>query len=216
MSRLTDGDGHLELPDLRIEDETPQGDLAFRDVELVTKHYSRARSPAIRVMAVILRAQVDRPGDVALFLPFGEHKQRQTTAKRGTETDPAMLQFSLDSGAIRQCSATPRKRRLTTSFASVNRRVAGSSPARGAIVFNQLRATRLSSSLRVALFFSPIHAVFCQPCRAPGGSVIRAQRLKARPCLWRRSVGASVRPFYTAPLKRHVWPSCVATYMLLN
>ncbi len=42
-SRFPVVDDHLELPDLRIEYETPQGDLAFRDVELVTEHYSGAQ-----------------------------------------------------------------------------------------------------------------------------------------------------------------------------
>jgi hypothetical protein len=36
-------DGHLELPDLRIEYETPDGALQHRDVELVTEHYSRSQ-----------------------------------------------------------------------------------------------------------------------------------------------------------------------------
>jgi hypothetical protein len=36
-------DGHLELPDLRIEYETPDGRLEHRDVEVVTEHYSRAQ-----------------------------------------------------------------------------------------------------------------------------------------------------------------------------
>lgn len=36
-------DGHLELPDLRIEYETADGRAATRDVELVTEHYSRAQ-----------------------------------------------------------------------------------------------------------------------------------------------------------------------------
>jgi hypothetical protein len=33
-------DGHLELPDLRIEFETADGRRECRDVELVTPHYS--------------------------------------------------------------------------------------------------------------------------------------------------------------------------------
>jgi hypothetical protein len=33
--------GHLQLPDLRIEYETPDGRLEHRDVEIVTEHYSR-------------------------------------------------------------------------------------------------------------------------------------------------------------------------------
>jgi hypothetical protein len=36
-------DGHLELPDLRIEYEAPDGTRQHRDVELVTEHYSRAQ-----------------------------------------------------------------------------------------------------------------------------------------------------------------------------
>lgn len=36
-------DGHLELPDLRIEYETTDGRLEYRDVELVTEHYSRGQ-----------------------------------------------------------------------------------------------------------------------------------------------------------------------------
>jgi hypothetical protein len=36
-------DGHLELPDIRIEYETPDGHLHHRDVELVTEHYSRSQ-----------------------------------------------------------------------------------------------------------------------------------------------------------------------------
>jgi hypothetical protein len=35
--------GHLELPDIRIEYETEDGRLNYRDVELVTEHYSRAQ-----------------------------------------------------------------------------------------------------------------------------------------------------------------------------
>jgi hypothetical protein len=36
-------DGHLELPDLRIEYETADGRLEHRDVELETEHYSRGQ-----------------------------------------------------------------------------------------------------------------------------------------------------------------------------
>jgi DNA-binding MarR family transcriptional regulator len=36
-------DGHLELPDLRIEYETPDGGHDHRDVELLTEHYSRGQ-----------------------------------------------------------------------------------------------------------------------------------------------------------------------------
>jgi len=40
---LTVVDGHLELPDVRIEYETEAGRLEYRDVELVTEHYSRGQ-----------------------------------------------------------------------------------------------------------------------------------------------------------------------------
>lgn len=36
-------DGHLELPDLRIEYEDADGRLQVRDLELVTEHYSRSQ-----------------------------------------------------------------------------------------------------------------------------------------------------------------------------
>jgi hypothetical protein len=36
-------DGHLELPDLRIEYESVDGGVEYRDVELVTEHYSRGQ-----------------------------------------------------------------------------------------------------------------------------------------------------------------------------
>jgi hypothetical protein len=36
-------DGHLELPDLRIEYESADGRVDYRDVELVTEHYSRGQ-----------------------------------------------------------------------------------------------------------------------------------------------------------------------------
>jgi hypothetical protein len=35
--------GHLQLPDLRIEYETEDGRLEYRDAELVTEHYSRGQ-----------------------------------------------------------------------------------------------------------------------------------------------------------------------------
>src|SRR5205085_4540023 len=41
--RLPVIEGHLELPDLRIEYETPEGHLEYRDLELVTEHYSRGQ-----------------------------------------------------------------------------------------------------------------------------------------------------------------------------
>lgn len=43
VHRLPIVDNHLELPDLRIEYETPDGRLEYRDLELVTEHYSRGQ-----------------------------------------------------------------------------------------------------------------------------------------------------------------------------
>ncbi len=40
---LTVGDGHLEVPDLRLEFEGPDGERGVRDVELVTEHYSHSQ-----------------------------------------------------------------------------------------------------------------------------------------------------------------------------
>lgn len=42
-NRLPVIDDHLELPDLRIEYETKDGRLEYRDLELVTEHYSRSQ-----------------------------------------------------------------------------------------------------------------------------------------------------------------------------
>jgi hypothetical protein len=36
-------DGHLEIPDLRLEVERPDGSHEFRDIEVVTPHYSRSQ-----------------------------------------------------------------------------------------------------------------------------------------------------------------------------
>ncbi len=44
--RLPVTNGHLELPDLRIEYETEDGRIDQRDVELVTEHYSRGQLAA--------------------------------------------------------------------------------------------------------------------------------------------------------------------------
>lgn len=41
--RLSVVDDHLELPDLRLEYETEDGRLEYRDLELVTEHYSRSQ-----------------------------------------------------------------------------------------------------------------------------------------------------------------------------
>jgi hypothetical protein len=70
-------DGHLELPDLRIEYETPEGRLEHRDVELVTEHYSRGQ-----------RAGKSAAG-FALYRAAGAGRARgQSAARGGTPFDP--------------------------------------------------------------------------------------------------------------------------------
>lgn len=74
-------DGHLELPDLRIEYETPEGRLEYRDLELVTEHYSRSQL-AGKVAA-----------GFALYRAAGAGRARGADAHRGgTPFDPHHLE----------------------------------------------------------------------------------------------------------------------------
>jgi len=74
-------DGHLELPDLRIEYETPDGRLEYRDLELVTEHYSRSQL-ASKVAA-----------GFALYRATGAGRGRGASANRGgTPFDPHHLE----------------------------------------------------------------------------------------------------------------------------
>ena len=108
--------------------------------------------------------------DVALFLPFGCNKDQQTTARIGTRRRWKIVGVYEREGRIRQRSANRRKQRLTLLFPPVNRRVAGSSPARGANRFNSLRTPDLSSDLHVALFRFDFMRDFRRCPRAPGCS----------------------------------------------
>jgi hypothetical protein len=75
-------DGHLELPDLRIEYESPDGDVWHRDVELVTEHYSRAQ------LAGKARA------GFALYRAVGAGLPRGGSARAGgTPVDPHHLEW---------------------------------------------------------------------------------------------------------------------------
>jgi hypothetical protein len=70
-------DGHLELPDLRIEFETPDGRLEYRDVELVTEHYSRGQMAG------------KSAAGFALYRAAGAGHARGSGARRGgTPFDP--------------------------------------------------------------------------------------------------------------------------------
>jgi hypothetical protein len=74
-------DGHLELPDLRIEFETSDGRLEYRDVELVTEHYSRGQLAG------------KAAGGFALYRAAGAGKPRGGSARRGgTPFDPHHLE----------------------------------------------------------------------------------------------------------------------------
>lgn len=74
-------DGHLELPDLRIEYETPDGRLEHRDVELVTEHYSRAQL-----------AGKSRAG-FSMYRAAGARGSGGGARTGGTPTDPHHLEW---------------------------------------------------------------------------------------------------------------------------
>jgi hypothetical protein len=62
-------DGHLELPDLRIEYETEDGRIEYRDVELETEHYSRSQF-AGKARAGFVRYRVGSSGRSRGGTPF--------------------------------------------------------------------------------------------------------------------------------------------------
>ena len=67
-------DGHLELPDLRIEYEAADGVLSHRDLELVTEHYSRGQlSGKARAGFVAYRLSTSGSGTRAGGTPFDPH-----------------------------------------------------------------------------------------------------------------------------------------------
>ena len=75
-------DGHLELPDLRIEFETADGRLEYRDVELVTEHYSRGQMAG------------KSAAGFALYRAAGAGRARGAgTRKGGTPLDPHHLEW---------------------------------------------------------------------------------------------------------------------------
>jgi hypothetical protein len=80
-ARLPIVDGHLELPDLRIEYETPDGRLEYRDVELVTEHYSRSQLAG------------KNAAGFALYRAAGAGRSRGDGGRRGgTPLDPHHLE----------------------------------------------------------------------------------------------------------------------------
>ena len=73
-------DGHLELPDLRIEYEGADGRVAYRDVELVTEHYSRSQLAG------------KAAAGFALYRAAGAGRARGASTRRGgTPFDPHHL-----------------------------------------------------------------------------------------------------------------------------
>jgi DNA-binding PadR family transcriptional regulator len=76
-NRLPVVDGHLELPDLRIEYETADGRVEYRDVELVTEHYSRGQLAG------------KNAAGFALYRAAGAGRARgQSAGRGGTPFDP--------------------------------------------------------------------------------------------------------------------------------
>jgi hypothetical protein len=74
-------DGHVEFPDLRIEYETADGRLEYRDVELVTEHYSRAQLAG------------KHAAGFALYRARGGGRLRAQDARRpGAPSDPHYLE----------------------------------------------------------------------------------------------------------------------------
>jgi hypothetical protein len=74
-------DGHLELPDVRIECETADGRVEYRDVELVTEHYSRAQLAG------------KSAAGFALYRAAGAGRARGASSRRGgTPFDPHHLE----------------------------------------------------------------------------------------------------------------------------
>ena len=76
-------DGHLELPDLRLEYETAGGRSETRDVEVVTEHYSRSQMSGKARAGFALY----RPARVS---PFG---RGGNSARGGTPVDPHTLDW---------------------------------------------------------------------------------------------------------------------------
>ncbi|ODS56045.1 MAG: hypothetical protein ABS36_06325 [Acidobacteria bacterium SCN 69-37] len=74
-------EGHLELPDLRIEYESAEGRLESRDVELVTEHYSRGQMAG------------KSAAGFALYRAAGASRARGGSGRRGgTPFDPHHLE----------------------------------------------------------------------------------------------------------------------------
>jgi hypothetical protein len=74
-------DGHVELPDLRIEYESVDGRVEYRDVELVTEHYSRSQLAG------------KSAAGFALYRAAGASRARGGSTRRGgTPFDPHHLE----------------------------------------------------------------------------------------------------------------------------
>jgi hypothetical protein len=79
---LCEGVDRLELPDLRIEYETPDGRIESRDLELITEHYSRGQLAG--------KAQAG----FSLYRSAGTAKVRAgSTRTGGTPADPHHLEW---------------------------------------------------------------------------------------------------------------------------
>ena len=99
-------DGHLELPDLRIEYETADGRLESRDVELVTEHYSRGQlAGKARAGFALYRAA----GAGRVRGGIGAHGRH---APRSASSGAALMTFDERVAALAPWRLTPRQTRF--------------------------------------------------------------------------------------------------------
>jgi hypothetical protein len=86
---------------------------------VIASPFYRQSQPVLRQYSIAVVSQ-ETSGDVALFLPFGCTKERQTAAQ--SETGKS---FDTRCDAARSGASSTQRQRLTTLFPPVNRRVAG-------------------------------------------------------------------------------------------
>ena len=130
---LTVVDGHLELPDLRLEYEGPDGERGVRDVELVTEHYSRAQlaGKAAAGFAMYRASRPRRPGHAR------RHALRPAHASRGCSHDGAGTRDGAGgrrlhpaAGPVRRAGGPRQWRLLPPALPDVRRDSSGQEHAR--------------------------------------------------------------------------------------
>ena len=104
-------DGHLELPDLRIEYETADGRLEYRDVELVTEHYSRGQLAGKAQAGFALYRAAGAGRAPRRQCPDGRH------AVRSAPPGVAVMTFDERVQALEPLGFTPRQTRFLVTVA---------------------------------------------------------------------------------------------------